>query len=159
QLACRLLHDAVARIALGALGVLGGGQAEEQDGAHAEIAQFGRLACELVDGELVLPGHRGDLGAHVGAVRHEERVDEHRRVEARLPHEAAQCVRATCPPGAGEVSIASDGDHQRLPGGAYSASLVPRRVLKYDRSSLTRPSIVCTAALTWTGRPAARAVS
>ena len=43
-----LLNDAVARVRLAALGVLGRGNAEQQHGAHAERSQLRRLAGEQV---------------------------------------------------------------------------------------------------------------
>ena len=57
---------------------------------------------ELVEREVELAGHRGDLLAHVLAVGDEQRVDEVLRREPRLAHEVSQGLGAAQAAEAGE---------------------------------------------------------
>ena len=91
----RLLDDAVVRVCLAALFVLGGGQTEQQHGRHTELAQLLRLAGQPIEREVVLAGHRWDLFAHVLSMRDEQRIDEVVRPERRFPHKPAQPFAAT----------------------------------------------------------------
>src|SRR3972149_2673713 len=76
------LDDAVVVVGLGAGVVLGGGQAEQEDGGDAQRPQLPGLGGQHVERELVLAGHRLDLAPNVLAVGDEQRVDEPLRREA-----------------------------------------------------------------------------
>ncbi len=56
-------------------------------------------ACSAseVHAEAVLTGHGADLFAHSPAGPHEERRDEHARIESRLAHERTECRRTSKP--------------------------------------------------------------
>ena len=86
------LDDAVRIVRFGPLVVLGGGETEEKDGVDAERAQFVGLAGELIEREVVLAGHRGDLFADVVTVRDEDGIYEVSGIEAGLPDEGAEAV-------------------------------------------------------------------
>ena len=60
------------------------GNPEEDRRSDAEAAKFVNLLAQPVDRDLVDVRHRGDLGAHIDAVSHEERVDEVARIQLRL---------------------------------------------------------------------------
>jgi hypothetical protein len=72
----RLLHDPLLVVRLGAGGVLGGGQAEEDDAAEPESGRAFGVLHELIHGRLEHTGQRPDLAAHSGAVRDEQRPHE-----------------------------------------------------------------------------------
>ena len=55
------------------------------------------LLDELVNGELVVAGHRGDFAADSFARAHEERKNELRRVEAGLADQRAHGLGRTQP--------------------------------------------------------------
>ena len=88
------LHDAFVVPGAGALGVLLGRQAEDQDGRDAELAGVACLGDGMGDREPVDPGHRRDRLAAVDPVRDEHRIDEVRRVQARLANQAPQSTGA-----------------------------------------------------------------
>jgi hypothetical protein len=87
------LHDAVGREVLAADLVLGGRQAEEQNGGNAGLADAVHLAIErVVHGEVANARHRADLALHFGTVGHENGLNEIGGVELMLADESAQGV-------------------------------------------------------------------
>ena len=99
----RLLHHAVVGVALETERVLRVRDPEQEHSLDAERRKLDRLACELIDRELVDARHGRHRPAHVGAGNDEERLDEVVWRERRLADEiakrcsASQAARATRP--------------------------------------------------------------
>ncbi len=85
----RHLHDALVVVGAGAGLVLGGGDAEEEDGADAGGGDLGGLGDQLGDREALDAGHRVDFLADVLAGDDEQRLDQVRRGEVRLSDQTA----------------------------------------------------------------------
>ena len=90
QVAQGHLHDAVGVPRPGALGVLGGGHAEEDHAGDAEGGQLGDLLAQRLAGVLHDAGQRGDRLGLVDALAHEQRGDQVVGRQAGLGHQPAQ---------------------------------------------------------------------
>src|SRR4051812_38739629 len=78
------LDDALVVVGARARFVLGGGDAEEQDGGDARGGDLGCLGHQLGDREALDSGHRVDLFAQVFSGHDEEWLDQVRGAEVRL---------------------------------------------------------------------------
>ncbi len=90
----RHLHDALVVVGARAGLVLGGGDAEEEDGADAGGGDLGRLGDQLGDREALDAGHRVDVFADVLAGYYEEGLDQVRGRQVGLSNQAAQGLGA-----------------------------------------------------------------
>ena len=94
-----ILDDPVVVRGLGAERVLRRRQAEQDDPTDPELGQATGLLGGHVGRHPLDPGHRGDRLAHPRARTDEERGDQHRRMQARLPDQGPECRRAPQPAG------------------------------------------------------------
>ena len=85
-----LLHDAVLRVSAGSLVILFVGNAEEQNGWHAERVGGGGFAQQFIRRKLEHAGHGGDGLADFFAAADKERQDELLHAQAGLADEAAE---------------------------------------------------------------------
>jgi hypothetical protein len=134
------LDDAVGVPRLGALGVLAGGDAEEDHGRDAEVAQGGHLGAEAGPGVLDDARQRRHRLGVVDALAHEEGCHEVVDRESGLGDEAAQRGGAAQ---AAEPALREH--HAGEPTEGRSA--VPQPVAQ-AQAAATRPSTECGSAST-----------
>jgi hypothetical protein len=95
------LHDPFVVVGAGALGVLGVGDAEQQDGGQAQRGGLAGLLDGARDRQAVDARQRRDRGAAGARGLHEQRQDHVGRAQPRLADEVAQDRRRSQSPQAG----------------------------------------------------------
>ncbi len=122
----RLAHEIVGVDRLGAVLVAQArlGIGKQRDAGDVQFHRALGFAHRLIDGKPVHAGHRGDGGAPVVAVGHEQRPDQVVRGENVFAHQTARPFR---------LAVAARPDRQIEAGGG-EGGLPARRVAHFDRT-------------------------
>src|SRR2546425_517785 len=149
----RLLRDALLVVSLGAGGVFGRGNAEQNDAAQPQRRRALGLLHEFVDGQLSDTRHRRNGRAEAFTMPDEKRPDELRRDEVRLLHQTPERAGAAQSPHAANRELCA---HWRSKLAAPSpssnrATASPAR--SGAESSISADAVSCTVPFRSVTRP------